>query len=827
MIYKFFIVILINLWILVHIHGQESPLPNPLPEVDSLIQLNKKLIDQQKYAEAMEVIEKAASISDAVLNIDSLLYARIIFNYGRTLDRLRQYDLAEEKYLEALSIQEKLAMDSTGKTDLAWSLNNLAALYVTISRFKEAEELYFRSKDIRLNVLGETHRDYLFSINNIGNLYEKKGDYKKAEQYYLRTKELRFKHLGIKHPDYAWSLNNLGVVYKTMGNWTEAEKLYLEAIEINGEVLGKDHTTYAVSLNNLANLYLAMKQFDSAEKLYLESKEVWVRRFGADHPYVAGSLNNLARLMATKKEFKRAEGLYAEALEIYLKNLGEQHRLTAQCIHNLGELAEEQGAYDKALEYYSRALSIRESLLGKTHPDFGNSQHNIGRLLWRTGDLIGAKAALKDALDLQMKQVESGARHLPEKELETYILRFKEITEKWYSLNQITNDNSREDAGLSLDAILFHKGFILNSAGVFRNRVEQDSLARQLYHQYLHVKSNIARQQVLPVSQRKDMAALEATALDLEKQMIKQIDQEDNQAVNSGWNSLAERLKPGEMVLEFVHYRYYNPDPTDSIIYAAIVLKNGAEHPILIPLFESKQLDYLLLDQKEKRSEYVNELYAWSERGMIQLGTKKASLYDLIWDKIEAVGLEDVRKIYYSPSGILHRLNLGAVPFSDEEILADKYQLIRLNSTRQLTEINHVGGKSIEKNALIMGGIQYDPDSSQIESKNDIDQGQLAAVNPAGFNNRSSSTTVQKWDYLKWTLRESQKIQDLLSQKEWETRLLSGLDGTESTFKAYGEHQVTSPYLIHMPPMDFSSLTQIYLQTKMKRIFCINPQAIQ
>ncbi|MEZ4893631.1 MAG: hypothetical protein R2778_11540 [Saprospiraceae bacterium] len=66
------------------------------------------------------------------------------------------------------------------------------------------------------------------------------------------------------------------------------------------------------------------------------------------------------------------------------------------------------------------------------------------------------------------------------------------------------------------------------------------------------------------------------------------------------------------------------------------------------------------------------------------------NFYDPLWKPLEP-HLKGINTIYYSPSGLLHRLNLAAIPVNLDSVLADCYQLVELGSTRQLvvpTEVN-------------------------------------------------------------------------------------------------------------------------------------------
>jgi hypothetical protein len=56
-----------------------------LQQVDSMIQLNRALVKQKKYDEALEVIDSASSIALVALGDRHPIYAKCFFNKGRTI----------------------------------------------------------------------------------------------------------------------------------------------------------------------------------------------------------------------------------------------------------------------------------------------------------------------------------------------------------------------------------------------------------------------------------------------------------------------------------------------------------------------------------------------------------------------------------------------------------------------------------------------------------------------------------------------------------------------------------------------------------------------
>jgi CHAT domain-containing protein len=74
--------------------------------------------------------------------------------------------------------------------------------------------------------------------------------------------------------------------------------------------------------------------------------------------------------------------------------------------------------------------------------------------------------------------------------------------------------------------------------------------------------------------------------------------------------------------------------------------------------------------------------------------------------------LEGVKTVYYSPSGLLHKINFNAIPVKGDSLLIDAYNLNLVSSTR---EIVHQKNKISDKpsSAVIYGGLLYGPDEGK------------------------------------------------------------------------------------------------------------------
>ena len=296
------------------------------------------------------------------------------------------------------------------------------------------------------------------------------------------------------------------------------------------------------------------------------------------------------------------------------------------------------------------------------------------------------------------------------------------------------------------------------------------------------------------------MAELEEKANTIEKELTRSVAGFGEALQQVNWQEVQSTLKPGDAAIEFVHYNYYNPDNTDSILYAALLLLPEGK-PQLISLFEEREINALLANHQERRADYVNNLYTLDDRGSTVLKQASKSLYELIWKPI-APHLDGVNTIYFSPSGLLHRINLAAIPTGDEQALCDQYDLVQLNSTRQLVIPHQITTNT--SSALLMGGIEYDIDSLFIMPRPDdtLENKVLATRGEFEFESADSTLRGGTWNYLKYTEKEVNNIAKLLTSKNYQTNIQTGASATEEIFRENG-HLKTSPQILHLATHGF------------------------
>jgi CHAT domain-containing protein/Tfp pilus assembly protein PilF len=284
--------------------------------------------------------------------------------------RAGKYPDAIKSFEESLKVARRLYNTTEfpdGHSDLATSLNNLAAMYRGQGKLGAAEPLFKDALEMRKRLLkGQDHTDLAQSLNNLAFLYEGQGKLGAAEPLFKDALEM-YKRLlkGQDHPHLAGSLNNLAALYQAQGKLGDAEPLYKDALEMYKRLLkGQDHLDLAHSLNNLAALYRGQGKLGDAEPLFKDALEMRKRLLkGKDHPDLAKSLNNLAGLYQTQGKLGDAEPLSRDALEMRKRLFkGQDHSDLAGSLHNLAVLYQTQGKLDAAEPLFKDALEMYRRL---------------------------------------------------------------------------------------------------------------------------------------------------------------------------------------------------------------------------------------------------------------------------------------------------------------------------------------------------------------------------------------------------------------------------------------------------------------------------------
>ncbi|MEP7196059.1 MAG: CHAT domain-containing tetratricopeptide repeat protein [Saprospiraceae bacterium] len=802
-------------------------------EIDSLINLNRQYISKAKFDEGLTAIQLAENKAASFFGKNHIRYARCLFFHGRALYLNGKLKEAEKYYLEAKSIYETtrkndqpdyawvlnnlgglywqianyaesekyyLEAISTRKRilgvqhpDYAWSLHNLAILYVDMGFYEKAEPLYLHAKEIRKINPGVESNDYAYSLNHLALLYDKLGNIELAEDYHLQAKEIFQKVRGTDHPDYAWCLGNLSQLYQEMGNYEKAEKYALEVISIREKVLGKNHADYASAISGLASIYLDKSEFEKAESLFIQACQLKENIYGKQHEEYAKSIVNLATYYQNVGDFSKSNSLLIESKTIRQKLFGTEHLSYAESLLLLANNTFETNHLQEAKSYYVSAKNIFYKLFGEKNINYMACLEGLTNINIKRNKLPDAISLIRSSREIQKSLILNASRHLSEQELSFYIQQYEYKQNIVFSLAQ----HSDSISDLAYNNTLFYKGFLMNSAIQIKHLVNLDSTTSIINNELKSFDRRLAKEYSKPSNERNSVSELEDHINTLEKDLTKKVTNLKELKSQITWKQVQEKLKSNEAVIEFIDYNYSFPEQTDSIYYAALLIKPEFKKPKFILLCKGDELDSILQSKGARRLEYINDLYTFKNRGAVPIEHKKRNLAELIYLPLQNE-LENINTIYYSNSGLLHRINLNAIPISESETIADKYQLIELNSSRQLA----IPNISINKNndAILFGGINYDSDSSLNNAQSMIAS---RAHQELTFQQKEPNSRGASWEYLPGTEREVTAIDKILNTNGVNTHLLKSYQATEEYFKSIGIDNNPSPKILHIATHGF------------------------
>ncbi len=402
-----------------------------------------------------------------------------------------------------------------------------------------------------------------------------------------------------------------------------------------------------------------------------------------------------------------------------------------------------------------------------------------------------------NALNCQL--IENAAAYSTENQMLGYLNTFKEEIAGLGSLSQVYQ--SPELSRACFDNALFYNGFLLEHARRISHLVSgTDSLIQETYDRWQGCRRRLAAEYTKPIAERRFIVEVEEEAEGYEKTLTRNFADFGETRHVTRWQDVRNRLRADEAAIEFVHFNYFSPNITDSIIYAALILRPGWDSPQIMPLFEEKQLSGLLhgVDIASK----ANNLYA--TRGVepvVGINMLSKNLYELIWRPL-VKSLKGVNAVYFATSGLLSNLNLGAIPTYKDNTLSDQYKLVQLGSTRQLVVPQK--GNNPSQTARLFGGIQYDLDTTTLNrSPNDLEQHDaLVSRGILSFFNTDSSLRVSTWNYLPGTESEVVHLEKIIQTSGFEAQVLSEHNATEEAFKLVGNKGV-SPRILHIATHGF------------------------
>ncbi|MBL7825089.1 MAG: CHAT domain-containing protein, partial [Saprospiraceae bacterium] len=705
------------------------------------------LVSMRDFNQAEIILKEEMINSEKWFGTQSFEYGQCLYELGICYRHSGAHYLAEKMNLDALAIFERF-----GDKYLDYYTNtntHLAFIYVNLGMLGPAEQYALKAKTLYDRHKNPNPLNVAAIAVALGDCYLASSKFEAAEAQYLKSLEIREKSLGTKHAEYAISVLKLASLYQSTGDYEKSRKYYLELLNIREQVFGKNHVDYFVALGYSARLDMLQNQPDSA--LYKFGKVLQFFRSNDQYKAHLSYLQTLVHqstLEFWKKDFRASEATCDEALKI----------IESDPLKNWIQ-------FQKVL--------MKKTLLAKIKSDknWGKYAAQITDNLWKTVSGLSICQS-----DMEMSKSLLGIENY-QSELLSWTLdsnRDPQMVSALYDISLSLKKIVQENRSTISDAIALTPDSI---QAVYKSYL---ALNRQFLYNYLNQRVEAG-----------SASRAQWQADSLEKILIRSVAGFSELRRRVTWKDVQQSLQSGEAAVEFVRFDYYDPNPTDSVMYAALVLRPGNQSPGFIPLFEKNDITPLLQFAGGGSINKVNRLYQFQESSQSQ-----KNLYELIWKPLEP-SLKGIKTVYCAPAGLLHRLNLAAIPVRQGELVSDRRHIVILGSTRQITAPAAAFPK--QQTAYLAGGIQYHTDSISVTSQSSS----RGLPESEGITFIADSTLRgDTWGYLPESAREVSEVSGLLWKNDYQTQLDTGFLATEASFKSLG-YAAPSPRIIHLSTHGF------------------------
>ncbi len=624
------------------------------------------LQDDNKSAEAAEFLKRSYDFIQKNYLIDSdLFYFEIL--YADVLQDIGGVKLSKQ-IIDKL-IPEIIEKTSSSSIYLDNCYNLLGLYYNGIGDVEKS--VYYAKKGISINSKKNNFESYLISLYNISHVYLMNGvDLDSAvvyanlfEENVKMTKDSTLQQL---YAAKIYQLNSL--IYGEVGDYDNGIKNNQQALKfIEKNNLQKSHAyLYIKFLNNLALNYVAIKDYEKAIFYFQKCLEQQV--YSDYKPLEVTLYGNLATCYYYNKQYNESLIFEEKALVLSEELYGKESSRYIYFLQNRGLSLLQLKRSNEAIPHIQNALIATQKNLGKYNE----------RTIIYTANLLCAYRILqqKDSINILTESLNSClssiyTKNLPklnERNRNNFIEKYKKNTQFIFSTT-LDSPSSPDLTTIAYDHALLTKGIVQAYTQAWKQQLEKttDKKLKTLYGSWLENKLLISKQYEIEIVARvPNLDSIVALTENMESQLSQKSASFRLANEQVKWQQVQSKLKDGEASVEFIHFQYRNGyEATDSIMYAALVLKKGDIAPTLVPLFEEKTLDKVLSATKVYNHHPTD-------------------LYRLVWQPLEKY-LGDATKIYYAPSGKLELVAFDALCYQSDLFLRDKYKTFRrLRSTRTL-----------------------------------------------------------------------------------------------------------------------------------------------
>ena len=756
----------------------------------SLDIIGKRYNNKQNYYEAQKYYLESLELKKRVFGSQSQEYINSLTDLGMLYSQQSEYTKSRKYFEEVTAILKNLKREKS--QDNTFVLDALATGYRYEGLYVQSEKLYYQIIDIYKNIYGENNKDYIKSLKLLAGNYLDKGDFDNAEKYYLMS----VNQIADKNSyEYIKSLIEVGNFYLELNNFIKAYNCLSNADQLYTKLFAdirKDDIIHYFLRRAWQNYYVEIKDYNKALNQAVKKVEITKNNplFGNLSDAYSKDLSDLALIYKYLGDNQNSEKFYLEAYKIRKDNIGQNPRNDATLLLSIALIYQQKKDFVSAEKYFLLSIKMVEEKLGENMPYYDDLLYYIAIFYYNNSRQSEAIPYLDKTFVKNNKDLIQATLYLSPDEFEN--IRKEQDGKQNFPLSFLDHFPKQYEninMGCYENELMLKNLLLRNQLRIKRNiEKSSDTLLKEKYKQFIENKRSITKLDELPIDKRpQDYQQLKTDNEVIEKDLTRQSSAfaDTKKALSITWKQVQDKLEPNEVAIDIVAYNYYNKKWTDSIVYAAFVVKKEFKSPKYIPLFEQKQLTFLLARNKNQQDSIsISNHY-----------TDKA-ISDLFLKPL-ANELKGCVTVYLSPSGLGHQIDFSALPVSETQTLGEKYQVHVLGSTAELVnyQVRSLNKKD-NLELLLYGGIDYNKSNSKIKINEADDED-----NKYNLTDLATRSGITDFGYLGGTNIEVEQIKLKAAKNGFATKVFNEREATEESIKKLDGR--TTPYVLHLATHGF------------------------
>ena len=674
-----------------------------------------------------------------------------------------------QQYTKVILLGEQLLQnpDFASNPDNVDVIIQLAESYYYMHRYSKAKDCYETAINIYSNSKNENRLKIAEMRENIGNCYFNLQEYDNAIESFMDASKIYEDKDKI-----AYLQEMIGRCNLNKNESNNAKNYFTNTFN---SVMMLFYTKSLIQ--NRYDYYYDNKMYDEAINLCSQAQE----KFGLYLDSLQSSLSMLSLLIPpplSLSSSSSSSSLLMSSLllpSLVLKNRSELSEMKGRCYYAKNDIDSAFIVFQEACSLIS--LSERSgffSFLNRNIIDLKSQlDEDIALCYMSKGDYTSAYSYIRKSVEIRQKStleyfgVNTTAERAEYWDNQSYLFQntYPALAFEVYNPGDTTRGQREMIGELYNKSALFSKGLLLTSENEFKNIIlesKNENVKRLFYRlQELNIELNALKEQPSP-EQGDIILQLEQETKRIEKELLtvskKYRDFRGNLMIT--WDSVQAKLGDNDMAIEFLSFPKLG---TDRVQYIALTVRKGDNYdqPHLIELCEESDL---LAAAKQPYT--------------------SAALSDSIWGKLYRAGeLNDVKNIFFSPCGELHKIGIESMPHWDGSgrLMSEcGLNFYRLSSTRELA-MNRTPIES--SGAALFGGIYYDAEKTDHEKLGARYKGHEGMYATRGFDFGDVDLRGIGSDYLAASREEADSINHILGRKNVPVVYRTSGEATETSFK--------------------------------------------